>query len=61
VASNNAYCPVRLAGAYARAWGREFLRLQCAGHINLEAGFGPWPLGLGLLQSLVLRKQLFIL
>lgn len=47
------FCPVRTAGAYARAWGSEFLRLQDAGHINLEAGFGPWPLGLGLLQSLI--------
>ena len=54
VASNtDPYCPVRTAGAYARAWGSEFVRLQNAGHINLEAGFGPWPLGLALLHSLV--------
>ena len=32
--------------------GSEFVRLQMAGHINLEAGYGPWPLGLALLQSL---------
>lgn len=51
--SNDPYCPVRTAGAYARAWGSEFVRLQNAGHINLESGFGPWPLGLALLQSLV--------
>jgi predicted alpha/beta hydrolase family esterase len=50
--SNDPYCPVRTAGAYARAWGSEFVRLQNAGHINVEAGFGPWPLGLALLQSL---------
>ena len=50
--SNDPNCPVRTAGAYARAWGSEFVRLQNAGHINLEAGFGPWPLGLALLQSL---------
>jgi len=50
--SNDPYCPIRTAGAYARAWGSEFVRLQNAGHINLEAGFGPWPLGLALLQSL---------
>lgn len=56
--SNDPYCPIRLAGAYARAWGSEFMRLQCAGHINLEAGFGPWPLGLGLLQSLVGGSEL---
>ena len=54
VASNNdPYCPVRTAGAYARAWGSEFVRLQNAGHINVESGFGAWPLGLALLQSLV--------
>ena len=53
VASNtDPFCPVRTAGAYARAWGSEFVRLQNAGHINLEAGFGPWPLGLALLQTL---------
>ena len=51
--SNDPYCPVRTAGAYARAWGSEFVRLQNAGHINVESGFGEWPLGLALLQSLV--------
>ena len=50
--SNDPYCPVRTAGAYARAWGSEFVRLQNAGHINIESGFGAWPLGLALLQSL---------
>lgn len=58
VASNtDPFCPVRTAGAYARAWGSEFVRLQDAGHINLEAGFGPWPLGLALLQSLMGQAQ----
>ncbi len=51
--SNDPFCPVRTAGAYARAWGSEFVRLQNAGHINVESGFGEWPLGLALLQSLV--------
>ena len=50
--SNDPFCPVRTAGAYARSWGCEFVRLQKAGHINAAAGFGPWPLGLALLQSL---------
>ena len=49
--SNDPYCPVRTSGAYARAWGSEFVRLQNAGHINVESGFGAWPLGLALLQS----------
>ena len=51
--SNDPYCSVRTAGAYARAWGSEFVRLQNAGHINVESGFGDWPLGLALLQSLI--------
>ena len=49
--SNDPYCPIRLAGAYARAWGSEFVRLQDAGHINIESGHGEWPLGQALLQS----------
>lgn len=52
--ANDPYCPVRLAGAYARAWGSEFVRLQDAGHINTESGHGEWPLGMALLQSLAL-------
>ena len=50
--SNDPFCPVRTAGAYARSWGSAFVRLQNAGHINVDAGFGPWPLGLALLHSL---------
>jgi predicted alpha/beta hydrolase family esterase len=50
---NDPYCPVRLAGAYARGWGSEFVRLPDAGHINVESGHGNWPLGVALLQSLV--------
>ncbi|MFC7410266.1 RBBP9/YdeN family alpha/beta hydrolase [Hydrogenophaga atypica] len=49
---NDPYCPVRLAGAYARAWGSDFVRLPHAGHINIESGHGDWPLGLALLRSL---------
>jgi hypothetical protein len=50
--SNDPFCPIRLAGAYARAWGSEFVRVQNAGHINIESGHGQWPLGVALLQSL---------
>jgi predicted alpha/beta hydrolase family esterase len=50
--SNDPFCPVRLAGAYARAWGSEFVRIQDGGHINIESGHGEWPLGEALLQSL---------
>ena len=57
--SNDPFCPVRTAGAYARSWGSEFVRLQNAGHINIDSGFGAWPLGLALLQSLVERPLVF--
>jgi predicted alpha/beta hydrolase family esterase len=50
--SHDPYCPIRLAGAYARAWGSEFVRVPDAGHLNVESGHGEWPLGLALLQSL---------
>lgn len=53
--SNDPYCPARLAGAYARAWGSEFLRIPEAGHINVDSGHGEWPLGFALLQSLMAR------
>ena len=50
--SNDPHCPARLASAYARAWGSEFVRMQNAGHINVDSGHGDWPLGLALLESL---------
>jgi len=59
VASNDdPFCPVRTAGAYARAWGSEFLRLQSAGHINVDSGHGHWPLGLALVKSLLAEADL---
>jgi predicted alpha/beta hydrolase family esterase len=51
--TNDPFCPSRLAGAFARAWGSEFVRLRDAGHINVDSGHGDWPLGLALLQSLL--------
>ncbi|WP_326540958.1 RBBP9/YdeN family alpha/beta hydrolase [Pseudorhodoferax sp.] len=50
--TNDPYCPVRLAGAYARAWGSELVRLPDAGHINVDSGHGDWPQGLALLRAL---------
>ena len=51
--ANDPHCPIRTASAYARSWGSEVVRLQNAGHINLESGHGEWPLGMALLQSLL--------
>lgn len=49
--SNDPFCPIRRAGAYARAWGSELVRVHNGGHLNVESGHGEWPLGLALLQS----------
>lgn len=51
--TNDPYCSPRTAGAYARAWQSTFVRLPNARHINVDSGFGDWPFGLMLLQSLV--------
>ena len=36
----------------ARAWGSRFVLLERGGHINADAGFGPWPEGEHLLAEL---------
>ena len=40
------------ARALAAAWGSRFVLLEKAGHINTDAGFGPWPEGERLLAEL---------
>lgn len=37
---------------WADLWRADFVDLGEAGHINAEAGFGPWPEGLALLERL---------
>lgn len=43
------------AAAFARAWGSRLVTLADAGHINADAGFGPWPDGRRLLAELISR------
>ena len=50
--SNDPFCPIRMASAYAKSWGSTFVRVPDAGHINIESGHGEWPLGWALLASL---------
>jgi hypothetical protein len=40
------------AQALAAAWGSRFVLLARGGHINTDAGFGPWPEGERLLAEL---------
>jgi predicted alpha/beta hydrolase family esterase len=37
----------------ARAWGSRFVLIERGGHINADAGFGPWPEGERLLAELL--------
>ncbi len=40
---------------WSAIWQAELVELGEAGHINAEAGFGPWPYGLQALRALVAR------
>ena len=40
------------ARVLAQAWGSRFVLLERGGHINADAGFGPWPEGERLLAEL---------
>jgi predicted alpha/beta hydrolase family esterase len=51
--SNDPYCSLEAAHRYARAWGSHFADAGEAGHINTDAGFGPWPTGERLLNELL--------
>ncbi len=45
---------VRLTSAafWADRWGSRLVEVGAAGHINVDSGHGPWPLGLRLFASL---------
>lgn len=42
---NDPYCAFEVAEDIAGAWGSKFIDAGEAGHLNAEAGFGPWPEG----------------
>ncbi len=42
---NDPYCAFDVAEDAAAAWGSLFIDAGEAGHINSEAGYGPWPEG----------------
>jgi len=50
--SDDPYCAPARAEYFAACWGSRFVTLGPAGHINAEAGFGPWPEGEALLAAL---------
>ncbi|MEP7380205.1 MAG: alpha/beta hydrolase [Gemmatimonadota bacterium] len=50
--TDDPYVSAAQASAYADAWGSRYVELSGAGHINVAAGFGPWPDGMALLTEL---------
>jgi len=51
--SNDFYCRIRRAKFLANAWNAKLVEIGPHGHINTDAGFGPWPGGLEMLQKLL--------
>lgn len=41
------------AAYFAQQWGSRLVMIGAAGHINVAAGYGPWPAGEALLQELL--------
>lgn len=51
--TDDPFVTLERATAFARAWGSRLVTLSGAGHINADAGFGPWAEGRRLLADLI--------
>ena len=54
---NDPYVAFGRAQMFAKAWGSTLVDLGYAGHINVEAGYGPWPEGRKYLKALIDRTE----
>jgi|GEM_PF-39036 len=52
ISNNDPYVDLDRARLFAQQWGSRFVNIGPARHINVEAGFGPWPEGENLLHEL---------
>jgi hypothetical protein len=50
--ADDVFCDLAYSRALADAWGSRFVDVGPHGHINTDAGFGPWPAGEALLDEL---------
>jgi len=50
--TDDSYITIDRAQELADAWEAEFVDAGPAGHINVASGFGPWPAGLRMVESL---------
>jgi len=56
--TNDPYIKIERASDLAGIWGAEFVNIGPAGHINIEAGFGPWAAGRELVKSLIASSDI---
>lgn len=56
--ANDPWLSLERALALAIRWGANLVDIGNAGHINADAGYGPWPVGLALLQQLERQSDL---
>lgn len=52
---NDPWMSLSRSRALAGLWQARFVDLGLAGHVNIESGFGPWPLGFALRDELLTR------
>lgn len=52
---NDPWMSLMEAASWAESWGSQLIDLGEAGHINVEAGYGPWPGAIELLERLRFR------
>jgi predicted alpha/beta hydrolase family esterase len=55
--TNDPYMTLARARALAEAWDTEFINVGPLGHINVAAGFGPWPAGETIVRRLLAGRQ----
>lgn len=55
--TDDPYITLERARTFADDWGAEFVEAGALGHINLDAGLGPWPDGERLLRRLITTRS----
>lgn len=54
---NDPWMPLERAQQWASLWGAKFQNLGEVGHINVESGFGPWPLARYKVDQMIREQQ----
>ena len=55
--TNDPYMTLARARELAEAWNTEFVNAGPLGHINVAAGFGPWPVGEAIVHRLLAERR----